>query len=179
LTKLVYADQLKALLEVMSGQSKTKDDVFEAYSRLKSLEYGAYLSVGAYLHIVQGDRMLHNSFYKDSMLDNFGFVMETLFEEDGMSMMGFSRVSKYVVRMCDAYNLINGQGNKRIEKLEILAKQINKARTTHTLNERLVCKLYNFVQDKEVQCLQLVGKSDKDKWSFAKSLFQEFESIFS
>jgi hypothetical protein len=96
-------------------QSENTEYRVDKFSESKYLERETYRSVGAYLHIVEKHRNLDKSFYVDSILDNYGFLIENLLHTtkcaDIAIELKLQRVCKYLERICDAlilyYNVLD------------------------------------------------------------------------
>lgn len=167
-----YNSHVSTFLKLAFG-GVGKDNIFEAFSNMKSVESDAYYSVGAYLHIVDGRNDLHRSFYEDSILDNFGFMVENLYSED-QSVMSLARVAKYIERVCHAALCISF--NENIFKYYTLANKINSARKNDKLTKSLVCKIFTNIVNMPIKNCLLI--TNEQKWKFATIFFKHFDYIF-
>jgi hypothetical protein len=145
-------DNVKHAYRIALDPKSSNNDVAEAFSASKYLETDTYRSVGAYLHILKqtnnaNNRLeLHYSLYLDSVLDNYGFLLENLFRKyEGCSdsvipQYNLLRVAKYLCRMCDAILLYNGVLDIRVDtshaiyRIKELSVVANNARKCDTSN---------------------------------------------
>lgn len=110
--------------------SQNTEEAAKFFSMSKYYERDTYFSVGAYLHIVGGRKDLPANLYRDSMMDNLGFAVETLQKTYkcyanypiDFRVMG---VAKYLMRILDAHRLMTGKSNKA---LVFACESLNKQR---------------------------------------------------
>jgi len=161
-----------------------------SFSRAKIYERETYRSVGAFLHIVAKKTDLKYNLYIDSMLDNYGFILENLYHEPSCFKLDIQikllRVAKYLERMCDAiilyftdiYNL-NSNSFKlvkplydEVNELRKVSNIINSNRknnkdSTNELNN-LSYLLKNFnktYKDTDIKDNTPLKDLDENKWS--------------
>lgn len=149
----IYVEKIKSFY---SQENRSIDEYMEAFSISKYFEDETYRSVGAFLDVVvlklQGKRM-HRSFYIDSFLDNYGFLLENLMMPDIQKCMlpdisiRLLRVCKYMERMCDAvlnyYGQIGMDRNVKelFENLRKLCNDINLLRKKDPNDTNISIKL--------------------------------------
>jgi hypothetical protein len=101
-----YVNEIKKSYTFLNvTNTKTKIDL-NSFSNGKINERETYRSAGAFLHIVANRRDLSADLYIDSLLDNYGFLLENLYHQPTCFKLDIKikllRVAKYLERMCDA-----------------------------------------------------------------------------
>ena len=145
--KKLYYDTIKKL----DHMQKSTDNAFnltetfyaskpnqrlDLFSRTKFFDHDAYLSAGAYLHIVGHHNDLPSSMYIDSILDNTGFLVSNLLKKtectDIHIILLVLRVAKYMERICEAWMLYYGKNlnNQSVNIFELynVVKHLNMLR---------------------------------------------------
>jgi hypothetical protein len=148
-----YQNAVKAVFRTQEPSDEhdvsLHEHLVERFSVAKAKERGTYRSVGAYLHIVENRRDLDPHLYLDSVLDNFGFLVENMFQQgvcyEVDSMYTLMRVCKYMERMCDAVLLFiesSGESSSAfMTKLKKLCHDVNSARKSGSNATREVLKV--------------------------------------
>jgi hypothetical protein len=163
-----YFYHVKKYFEYSVKEKGNLEVLFERFSKSKMYERETYRSVGAFLHIVMKNSSLHQTFYQDSLLDNFGFCLENMGNKKSKwTQEQRERTCKYINRMCNASLLI--ERFKRIEELEELTGKINHNRKIMRSNDALLRKLYAFLN----------YKNTESKAKFIQCLFEEFKHYLS
>lgn len=122
-----YYEKKHALLSNPVPNETLLNEILENFSMSKYFEHETYRSIGAYLHVVEKAENLHYSLYIDAMLDNFGFLLDNLFSEDGCLNIEHRllRVAKYLERMSDAIISYYNQVETRPEEFKAERKFYN------------------------------------------------------
>jgi hypothetical protein len=135
-----------------------------------------YYSQAARCHIVKKKSPKKGSerykaMYLYSFIDNFGFLLKTLFETNECTFMEtykrLSRVCKYLERMCDAI-IERGTDNEpisRFKKLKGKCESINTVRKEDYRYEGSINSFYNNIFEvlRFLFTMQLTNKTDLDK----------------
>ena len=105
MAKAFYTTAKRAGRTVASTTINNK--LFRTFSNTKFYERETYRSVGAYVMVVEQKTDVHADFAMDSLLDNYGFLLENLFQKGGRCFViplevRLDRVAKYMDRMCTA-----------------------------------------------------------------------------
>jgi hypothetical protein len=108
-----------------------------SFSKAKVYERETYRSAGAFLHIVAKRKDLDHNLYIDSILDNYGFLLENLYHKPSCFKLDIQikllRVAKYLERMCDAiilyftdiYNLNSSTQSNSFQLMKHLYNEVN------------------------------------------------------
>jgi hypothetical protein len=117
-----YVRQLSRLLTSRPGN-------LDMFSETKFTEHDSYRSVGAVLHIVHAARGMIPDLYRDSALDNFGFLLRDLLEPCDSDMgTRIMRVAKYGSRVADAMLRIPVPQTQALEHFRDVFAAINDRR---------------------------------------------------
>lgn len=120
-----------------------QEEKLKAYSEANFLANDAYRSVGAYLHIVSKRQDLPGHMYVDSILDNFGFLVDNLLKKAVCSHISLTlkllRVAKYMERICEAWLLQHNHSSslqaktKTVQNIRRVCQQINILRKSNKI----------------------------------------------
>lgn len=102
----------------------------EQFSSSKYYENESYRSVGATLNVVNGQSKLSRNYLIDSLYDNFGFIVEILYDKRKCMIPIQERVMKtckYIARMCHIVESLDPKRNDVI-LLKSFAEYLNKKR---------------------------------------------------
>jgi hypothetical protein len=129
-----------------------------------------YYSIGSVLHIVDKRKDLEPSMYIDSLVDNFGFLLQSLFEKsschDELLYMRLARSCKYIGRMCEATELyikVDQKTSVPIINLEMLKEDANRVNESRKGNYMLLTEDSLQDQLKRVYKHLLTNTMDNDK----------------
>lgn len=121
-----YKTYLASYIKIL----KTKNDpkkISKAFSMCKFFENDAYYTVGAVLHIVEQQKDVEPNSLYDSIYDNLGFAIETMFSygtcHSLLTLVKISKMCKYIARICDAYKQLTNKTS--LDKLYTLCEKIN------------------------------------------------------
>lgn len=134
-----YINQLYNYFDILIKNKDSDDEILlnkaaNAFSLTKYYEDDTYMSIGAYLHIVTGDKNLSKNLYMDSFMDNFGFALDNLFTINQCINIPLQwkilRIAKYMERMLDALLLIDKtfKSSYDLNKLKNLSSILNDQR---------------------------------------------------
>lgn len=155
--KIKNSDKTKIYKEKLIEYYKTLklsniNKTIEAFSLVKFYENETYRSIGAYLHIVQGLKNLDPSLYFDSVLDNYGFLLDNLFKENDCTtlepIIKLGRVAKYFERILDALKLGKFIRND-IDAIKKICSYINKKRKTNEVTNDDIIELQSALSPKQ------------------------------
>lgn len=132
-----YKVYLRAYMKALRDKRYSPHKISEAYSLCKFFEYDAYYTVGAVLHIVeQRNEIEPNSLY-DSIYDNLGFAINSMFSygicHSTFTMIKVSKMCKYIARICDAYRILTN--TTVLDNLYKLSEKINRMRKQSNLQK--------------------------------------------
>jgi hypothetical protein len=125
-----YAHTVQAYLDELKKPHPV--DIPEKFALAKYLERDTYRSIGAVLHIVEHKPTIVKANLYDSVYDNLGFIYQLAFKDaasiDVTPKIG--KICKYIARVCDAVQRIQGRGQKTplVAELQALAKELDAKR---------------------------------------------------
>jgi hypothetical protein len=145
---LYYRKSISRSIENVKNISDNIDQILTNFSMSKLLEHDTYYSVGGFLHILGDPKdirtKLDNSLYIDSLLDNYGFLLDNLFDHTIEINKRILRVAKYLERICDAilnYLPLNKIILiKRFKKYKNLCGEINLLRKSQIIDQSKINK---------------------------------------
>lgn len=122
-----------ALNQKSNNINKLTDNIIDKFSEAKFYESETYRSLGAFLDIVKSATKLDTEFYLDSILDNYGFLIDNLLHESPCANIDLNvklmRVAKYLERICKAgENIKNIENIENIKNIKNICKIINDIR---------------------------------------------------
>jgi hypothetical protein len=163
-----YVHYVTRFFEYAVEKGGKLDVLFERFSQSKIRERETYRSVGAFLHIVMTKHALHPSFYEDSLLDNFGFALESIGKKQSPWTSGQrERVCKYINRMCAACLIIKSD-DERVRKIESITSKVNSNRKALITNNKDILRFYVLIGYDEIT----------SKAAFIKRIFEELRPYF-
>ena len=145
------------------------EDVLDKYSRTKYLEKDSYRSIGAYWDVVGNETNMHDQYYIDSILDNYGFLLENLFMTASCIAsidlnLRLLRVAKYLERISKAYLIIEKNAIKKvqIEAIKTISGELNILRKKNSydvdqLNKKLIA-LYQKLDANDTKSISIWPK---------------------
>lgn len=149
-----YVKSIKKYLISENSNNISSNTVFNKFSITKLKERDTYRSVGAFLHIVKKLKDMHPSFYLDSFLDNYGFMLENLFHKpDCFNLeidLRLRRVSKYICRMVDALIKYNVKLESKLKNVNKLSCKINTMRKKNKNTTKEVAELFHILSNKKL-----------------------------
>lgn len=168
--KTMYLRNLAKYLKMENDNHVSASKIAHQYGLAKYYERETYRSVGALLHIVEKMKQLPPTMLHDSIYDNFGFILEILFEssnhckkDKGPRIM---KCCKYISRICNALMLMNPD-NIEIQSLHLISKSIDKKR-------KALKKLSS--ADFKSLCKRLGCTSRYSEISFVKAVYMKLVS---
>lgn len=125
-----YKVYLAAYMKTLREKKRQPQKISEAYSLCKFFENDAYYTVGAVLHIVEKKESLDKNSLYDSIYDNLGFAIETMFSygicHSLLNLMKISKMCKYLARICDAHMKLTN--TLELDDIYKLSEKINTMR---------------------------------------------------
>jgi hypothetical protein len=176
--KTNYINSLTIYYKNSVNDPNNIEKLIEDFSQSKFYEKETYRSVGAYLHIVGGKTDLDISLYYDSILDNYGFLIDNLLHNTECSKIDLTvkllRVAKYFDRICQAMQFAK-KNNEKIDKFKNICLILNNLRKQLMNNPEVVKEIKNKLF--ELKILFITKEETEEEAASLRTVEWWFKSI--